>query len=586
MLDVAKELLASSPWLRRQAAPLRRFLLMAVSRVVHEKTVNEFVAANGHLGAVEFTEKVLELFAVRYEVSGCDRENIPAHGPVLIVANHPLGALDALALVKLISEVRRDIRVVASGFLARLNPLRPILLPVDNFGGKTPRRDIENVIAALTAGHAVIIFPAGEVARASWNGIRDSRWNKGFLMMAKRAQAPLLPVHIDARNPLLFYLASMLHRTLGTLLLVHAMFARRKMTLRFRIGGLIPYRFLAMPGIQAKTQVKLLHKHLERIGRGRRGIYNSVKSIAHPEDRRALRQELRHARLLGMTMDGKRILLFDAFPDSAVMREIGRLREVAFRAVDEGSGTRRDLDRFDSYYRHIIVWDDEDLEIAGAYRLGEGEKIMQAHGVSGFYTATLFDFSADFIGRLPQAVELGRSFVQPKYWGTRALDYLWQGIGAYLSSHPQVHYLFGPVSISGMLPEAAKALLVTYYRRYFGGAILGVRARCTYHAPEESPWSSEKLFAGLGKDEALQLLKERLRSMDVAIPTLYKQYTELCEEGGTTFLDFGVDRDFENCIDGFMLVDSRLMKAHKRKRYVERFQVSDIKSQASVRRYG
>ena len=186
-----------------------------------------------------------------------------------------------------------------------------------------------------------------------------------------------------------------------------------------------------------------------------------------PESRQLLRLELRHAGSLGATRDGKRISLCRQATDSVVMREIGRLREIAFRSVGEGSGERRDVDRFDARYEHIVLWDDNDLEIVGAYRLAPAGATLAAHGDGALYTQSLFDFSPAMDAIWPEAVELGRSFVQPRYWGRRGLDYLWYGIGAWLRTRPGTRYLFGPVSISANYPAFARELLVSFYRHYF-----------------------------------------------------------------------------------------------------------------------
>ena len=147
------------------------------------------------------------------------------------------------------------------------------------------------------------------------------------------------------------------------------------------------------------------------------------------------------------------------------MREIGRLREIAFRAVGEGSGNRRDVDPYDRYYEHLILWDVEDLEIVGAYRLGNTSQMLEAE--QALYTQSLFNYTEQMTPYFDNGLELGRSFVQPKYWGKRSLDYLWYGIGAYLKKHPKIRYLFGPVTLSNSMPKAAKDLLVYFYKLHF-----------------------------------------------------------------------------------------------------------------------
>ncbi|MEL0081594.1 MAG: GNAT family N-acetyltransferase, partial [Gammaproteobacteria bacterium] len=288
----------------------------------------------------------------------------------------------------------------------------------------------------------------------------------------------------------------------------------------------------------------------------------------HPESRQELKQELESGQLLGNTSDGKQIILLDWQPDSSVIREIGRLREYSFRKVGEGSGKRRDLDQYDQHYKHLVLWDDRSLEMVGAYRFGDTRSILQAAGVKGLYTASLFEFDPRFEPVFEHGLELGRSFVQPQYWGSRALDYLWQGLGAYLRHHREIRYLFGPVSISERYPRAATDLLVNFYLLYFGDERGLVTSKNPYRIGDSEYREAAKLFTGKNFRDDLQELKLQLSQFGLTIPTLYKQYTDLCEAGGVRFLDFGVDPAFSGCTDGFILVELDRVKAQKRKRYI------------------
>jgi hypothetical protein len=260
------------------------------------------------------------------------------------------------------------------------------------------------------------------------------------------------------------------------------------------------------------------------------------------------------------------IYLYRFEGDSAVMREIGRLREVSFRAVGEGCGRRRDMDTYDSDYDHIVLWDDEALELVGAYRLRRtGQLLERGMDTRPLYSNTLVRYEAEAACYLREGVELGRSFVQPRYWGRRSLDLLWYGIGAYVKKFPEVRYLFGPVSISNRYPGAAKDLLVSFYRRYFPAPAAWVRGRLPYQpsgAAVADRWQTLDYNAGF------TALKAELGALDLSVPTLYKQYSELCEEGGVQFVDFNVDPDFSDCVDGLVLVDLSRLKEAKRRRYL------------------
>lgn len=547
---------------------LTRPMLTLLRMLFHERQINRFLEENRGVRGLDFIEKVLDYFDLDYLVSNRDLENIPPTGRVVVVANHPLGALDALSLIQMISRVRSDIRVVANDLLSALEPLGDLLLPVDNLGGGSSRKGIKQVYAALEREELVIIFPAGEVSRLRPNGVRDVRWKSGFLQFARRTASPLLPVFIDAKNSPLFYAVSMLYKPVAALLLVGEMFRQRSNTLGFRIGELIPADHINVEGIRPKARVRMVRKHFYRIAQRKAGVFTTEKSIAHPESRQALKRELAKGQLLGETRDGKQILLMTWEPGSVFMREIGRLRELSFRKVGEGTGKRRDTDRYDPHYRHLVLWDEAELEVVGSYRLGEAGDILRDQGMAGLYTHSLFKFDPAFEAYAREAIELGRSFVQPRYWGSRALDYLWQGLGAYLRHHPEIRYMFGPVSLSARYPRPARDLMVHFYRSYFGCRHALGEAKIPYKLSQSSREECEARFTGGDFEQDQQELKNQLALYDLTIPTLFKQYTDLCEPGGACFLDFGVDPDFASCTDGMILVDIHKVKAAKRKRYI------------------
>lgn len=547
---------------------LTRPMLTLLRMLFREREINRFLEENRGVRGLDFIEQVLDYFDLDYLVSNRDLENIPPTGRVVVVANHPLGALDALSLIQMISRVRSDIRVVANDLLSALEPLGDLLLPVDNMGGGSSRRGIKQVYAALERDELVIVFPAGEVSRLRPNGVRDVRWKSGFLQFARRTASPLLPVFIDAVNSPLFYGVSLLYKPIAALLLVGEMFRQRSNTIGFRVGELIPADHLNMEGIRPKARVRMVRKHFYRVFQRRSGVFTTEKSIAHPEPRQSLKKELGKGLLLGQTRDGKQIMLMDWEPGSVFMREIGRLRELSFRKVGEGTGKRRDTDSYDAHYRHLVLWDEAELEVVGSYRLGEAGRILRDQGMSGLYTHSLFKFDPAFEAYAREAIELGRSFVQPRYWGSRALDYLWQGLGAYLRHHPEIRYMFGPVSISARYPRPARDLMVHFYRSYFACQHYLGEAKIPYRLSLPGREECEGLFTGRDFEQDLQELKNQLALYDLSIPTLFKQYTDLCEAGGSCFLDFGVDPDFANCTDGMILVDIRKVKAAKRKRYM------------------
>ncbi len=570
MVNIENAIVERYPSVKKLPALFTTPAFGAIRKIIHENDINRFLEEQHHLGTFAFIESVLEYFNFTYKAAPSEVENIPRSGRVILIANHPLGALDALSLIDLVKRVRTDIKVVANSMLSSIEQLRPILIEVDAFGGKIPKTSAKRVNEALENEELVIIFPSGEVSRARPNGIKDIKWNKGFLRFAIKTQTPILPVYIKAKNSTLFYTISTINKTLSASLLPHEMFHQKNKTLEFVIGEMIPCSSFSGGMIDTKSQIKLFKKHLYRIGKKRKPIFATQKCIAHPEARQMLKEELKNAQLLGTTSDNKRIYLYECEQEteSFLMREIGRLRELTFRRVEEGTGKKRDLDTYDLYYKHIVLWDDEALEIVGSYRIAESNYVYKHYGLEGFYSHSLFRFAPQFERYLHNSIELGRSFVQPQYWGSRALDYLWQGIGAYLHRNPHIRYMFGPVSLSSALPKGAQNLIIYYYDLYYGRFSHYLKPHQPFTLNAEETRMLRNIFDGEDEKRDFRTLKEQLACYNVTVPTLYKQYTDLCEEDGISFMGFNIDHAFNDCVDSFILVDIEKIKPKKRERYI------------------
>jgi putative hemolysin len=568
MIDIEKEL-KKHPKLKNDGI-LQKTLSKFAKSIIHQDEINDFLINHSYLGAFEFIDAVLEYFNFDFYVNSKEKENIPSLGRVVIIANHPLGGLDALALIKLVSSIRKDIKVVANDFLEQLEPIKPILAPINNFKKQQTKESISNIYKALNDDMAVIVFPSGEVSRATATGIKDKKWHKGFLNFANRTHSSILPIFIGGKNSKTFYTVSTINKKLSTLLLSHEMFKQQSKTIEMVVGELIPYENINPKGIAKDNLIDMYKKHIYGIKK-RKSLFITQKAIAHPEDRRDIKKELKKAQLLGQTKDNKKIYLYHTdIDDSIILNELGRLREISFRKVGEGANKKRDIDRYDRYYQHIILWDNEELEIVGAYRIGISSEIFSKLGKNGFYVSTLFDMNKNFEKYLQNSIELGRSFVQPKYWGSRALDYLWYGIGAYLKANPNIKYMFGPVSLSATYPKVAKDMILYFYDSYFKDSENLINAKFPYDFKNDKSLinnlSQEMKFEDYKSD--FKVLKQLLNSMGVSVPTLYKQYSDLCEDGGIKFCAYNIDADFSDCIDSFILVDIDKIKPTQRKRYI------------------
>lgn len=568
MLNVENFIQDKYPGFYQRHPKLVRPLIRLLRMLFREQAFQQFEQDYPHLRGFDFVEQVLDYFDFRYTVRDDERHRIPNQGRVVIIANHPIGSLDGLALLKMVREVRHDVKVVANELLYTLKPLHSVLLPVDNMGGKTTRQNLTAIREHLDNEGAMIIFPAGEVSRFGPKGVKDGTWNHGFLRMAVNSKAPVLPVFVDGRNSALFYSISLLAKPLSTLLLVREMFKQAKNCVDIRIGEPVSYDSYQGINVPLKEKAKLFKRHLYRIGQDKKGIFNTESAIAHPENRAQLRDEIKQCELLGETSDGKEIYLYQFEPDSLIMREVGRLREMAFRAVGEGTGGRRDIDSYDSHYFHLLLWDDNELEIAGAYRFCDTSQYLEQLGKGNLYSAELFKYTEAMKPYMEKGLELGRSFVQPKYWGRRSLDYLWYGIGAFLRKNPHYRYLFGPVTLSNSYPEWAMEMLVHFYSVHYPTLQTLAEPILPYRISPERQQELSAKFPGVDQKEEFTHLKSELAHMNLTVPTLFKQYTEVTELGGVQFAGFNIDPAFANCVDGLIMVDLARLKAAKRERYI------------------
>ena len=329
MIQVEKILQTKYPALAANHEFITRPTLALLRQLLREQELNAFLLQHHDLEGSAFLAQLLEYCNLSYSVVEGERDNIPAEGRVVIVANHPLGGLDGIALLSLVRGIRPDVRIVANDVLMQFGPLQHMLLPIDNMGKGCTRASIAAINQALDRDEAVIVFPSGEVSRPGPSGIKDRPWRGGFLRFAERAEAPVLPIHIRGRNSALFYGLSMLYKPLSTILLVREMFRREQKTLHMRIGELIPWQEIAALDLSREEKIKRINRQVYSVSNKCAPLFRTAEPTAQAEARPALRRELHEADCLGQTKDGKQIFLFDCGHDSSVMREIGRLRAIA-----------------------------------------------------------------------------------------------------------------------------------------------------------------------------------------------------------------------------------------------------------------
>lgn len=241
-----------------------------------------------------------------------------------------------------------------------------------------------------------------------------------------------------------------------------------------------------------------------------------------------------------------------------VVNEIGRLREVSFRACGEGTGRELDLDRYDAYYGHLFVWDREKQAVAGAYRLADTESFRPHELPHGLYTHSLFAYGRPFLERLGPALELGRAFVRPEYQrSSRALALLWQGIARVLARCDGRRRLFGAVSVSARYSPASRACiaaaLLAHHRHAATRALVHARTPFAAHLP------LARDVLGLGDPSDLDLAVRALEPDGAGLPVLLRRYLQL----GGEFAALHVDRNFGDSLDALMILDPARADAHR-----------------------
>src|ERR1700733_4085905 len=414
---------------------------------------------------------------VRVNVAPSDMEKIPATGAVVALSNHPFGILDGVMLADLLTRARPDVRILTNQLLGELPELAPLCFFIDPFDRPESRvangRALKQAIAHLRSGGLLLMFPAGEVSHFDLKkrAICDPEWNRTAARLTRMARAKSLPILIRGANGIPFQVLGMVHPRLRTAALPVEMLNKRGKSVEIRIGGTIDAsRIQAIPDDADAT--RYLRLRVELLARRNSDVpehaihgqlpvatCNPVETLA--DEINALPQECK----LEETRDFA-VYLADARQIPLGLQEIGRLREITFRAAGEGSGQPVDLDRFDPHYLHLFLWNKDKREIAGGYRLGDVPALMSPFGLKGLYTESLFRFNARFVRQLGPSLELGRSFIRPEYQRQFApLLLLWKGIGAYVARHPQYATLIGAVSVSNQYSPASRELIARYFER-------------------------------------------------------------------------------------------------------------------------
>jgi len=489
-----------------------------------------------------------------------------------VAANHPFGILDGAILASLLCRIRPDVRFLANGILNAIPEVRDLLIPVDPIHGRSAiaanGRGLRASLRHLRSGGMLVIFPAGEVSHFRWRDrtVTDGDWNTSVARLAGIADVPVVPLYVEGTNSLMFQLAGMAHSAFRTALLCRELLNKHGRCVEVRAGAAIPPdKLKAMPGAREQTDYLRWRTYLlasreafkprtaPPLGRKMESRREPIASPLPANEVAAEVAGLADECMLSRSGDLEAYLA-PAIEIPKVLHELGRLRELTFRAAGEGTGKALDLDEFDHHYLHLFAWNARKQEVVGAYRLARTDVVRRNLGVRGLYTATLFRFSDPFLDRMGPALELGRSFVRQEYQrGFAPLLLLWKGIGAFIARNPQYKTLFGPVSISNEYQAVSRELIVSFLEKY---AMLRewtslVRNR-NASAAKLLTGANCPAFPDAGFDvEDLAAMVGDIEQKPAGIPVLLRQYLRL----GGKLLGFNLDPKFTNALDGLILVD-------------------------------
>lgn len=514
-----------------------------------------------------FLKQVFETFSINYQVAEEELARIPKTGPVVIVANHPFGAVEGVIMAALLRQLRPDVKIMANSLLKRIPEVRDLFIAVNPFGGKEATRNniapMKEALRWLKQDGLLLVFPAGEVSHLKpFKGqVEDAQWSHTIGRLIQLAQVPVQPVYFHGANSLLFQLAGFMHPRLRTAMLPRELINKANTTIPIRIGTVQPWsRLKEIKGEGALIDYLRMRTYMLRNIAGRQKLavapaaQQASSNIIAVVDSELMRREVDALPDAQHLVDSGNMQVYCAYARQIpnALREIGRLRELSFRAVGEGTGKSVDLDFYDSFYLHLFIWNHDSCEVVGAYRLGEADKIIAKQGVVGLYSHSLFKYSKRLLNELNPALELGRSFVRPEYQKSFApLMLLWKGIASFVYRNPQYRKLFGPVSISNDYQPLSQKLMVDFLRssNTFPELARLVKPRSPFKAKPLKTVGMARSHLTTIEDVA-SLIAE-IEADNKGIPILLRQYLKL----GGQILEFNVDDQFNNALDGLIMLD-------------------------------
>ncbi len=556
-------------------SPLRRILYSFVQRPLERllslDALNDLYAEANSTDSADFAARILEALNISCQITAEDLGRIPKTGPVVVVANHPFGAIEGVILVHLLKKVRPDIKFMANAILDRVAALRELLILVNPFGGESAARanvrGLKQSIKWLEQGGLLAVFPAGEVSSLSLQRrcVTDPIWSDTVARIIRRTRSSVVPIFFKGANGPLFQTLGLIHPRLRTAMLPRQVFERRDERIQIRAGTAIPFSNLEAFETDAdmtaylRVRTYMLDNRAVQAGISTKPIAGGrehFQPVVAAGDSGAMAREVTNLQAEQTLLGNNDFTVFHASAQQIphILREVGRLREITFRDTGEGTGKPIDLDEFDEYYSHLCVWNHVKHELVGAYRMGRSDEILDRFGKKGLYTNTLFNYKTTLLRQISPALELGRSFIRPEYQRSYApLMLLWKGIGAYVMKFPRYKMLFGPVSITNDYHTVSRQLMVKFLQmhRFSHDLAKLVKSRSPFRSGHIKGWDANATCRIVKSVEDVSSLVAELENQPKGIPVLLKQYLKL----GGQILGFSVDEEFADTLDALILVD-------------------------------
>ncbi|CAL2078373.1 lysophospholipid acyltransferase family protein [Tenacibaculum sp. 190524A05c] len=570
------------------------WLLMKILRI---STANKVYNKHKHLNDLPFLKGLLDEFQIDFEIPEEDFKRIPKDGPFITISNHPLGGIDGILLLRLLVEHRPDYKIIANFLLHRVDPLKPYVMPVNPFedhkDAKSSVAGIKSSLKHLREGKPLGIFPAGEVSTYRDGKLMvDKEWEEGAVKLIKKAKVPVIPIYFHAKNSRLFYVLSRISDTLRTAKLPSELLSQKNRVIKVRIGKPISVKdqdnYKEIPAfyefLRKKTYMLAnpFEKNQKLISTQKLKLPKKAKKITSQRNPELFIKEIDGLRDHGKRMlESKNYEVFftDAKEIPNILHEIGRLREITFREVGEGTNNPIDLDKFDKYYHHLLLWDNNTNQVVGAYRMGLGKDIFKRYGINGFYVQSLFKIEPELHPMMEKTIEMGRAFIIKQYQQKpMPLFLLWKGIVHVTLRYPKYKYLMGGVSISNQFSEFSKSLMIEFMKSHYYDPYVA-----QYIHPKKE--FKVKLKDG-DKDFVFDATQSDMNKFDkvideiepgaLRIPVLIKKYVKQ----NARLVAFNVDPKFNNAIDGLMYIKVSDLPESTVKPVLEEFQAElELKAQ-------